>query len=488
MGIHKLLTYVKSTSEIHFPQFESKNNIYISNVIYFDMTYKLIEIYNQFMKLEDLNNYGNISTESDTSIINRMFKYVARELNNLFSKLINYNRAIYVFIDYKFPDAEIAYNLLFKDFVNLSVDKRERLNCIPMIRRDVIDSLLITNLTTNTNDGSISSTNNDLDVSIIDGVRCLFELTNKNDKLSGVDVQQYISLPALLKRNSENIPVYEKIQKLINVGKYRYMILRGAKYMTKKRRANRMFGFFDKDEYVENNLNLTLINVLRKGNIDKVKRFNHYIPFSLVLYALPVIINMIKTKGVYYMGCEIESDFAIAKHVRTYAKHSFPTIYTTDSDLLVLLSDIDCIVKMNGGGTKKPYLINPVQFWKHIFGCQLSPKIIKILCVLLGTDYNPYHQDSPIHIKSFKDILSPDWLNIKTYNEIDEDILLVKIYMKMNEHKTSRFVQQTAAALNIYLNDIEKNFHYINNIETETLDINKFLKYFRDSWFIKSLH
>ena len=139
-----------------------------------------------------------------------------------------------------------------------------------------------------------------------------------------------------------------------------------------------MFGFFDKDEWVENNINATLANVMKKNDYNKLKRFNEYIPFSLVLYSLPIIISYINTPSVYYLGCEIESDFAISKHIHTYSKNSFPTIYTTDTDLLVLLSDVDCVVKMNYPGCKKPYLINPVQFWRNIFNCNLSPRITRL--------------------------------------------------------------------------------------------------------------
>ena len=331
MGIHKLLSHVKNDSDIKFPYYENETKIYISNVIYFDLTYKLIEMYNQFVKHENSNNYGFASKDNDATVINRLFKYISTELHNLFSKLSNYNIAIYTFIDYKFSDANIKYNLLFKDFVNLATDKRERLNSIPMIRRDVVDSLL-------NEDETIS-------LAIFDSVRCLFELISKNDKLQGADVQQFISLPFLLKRSNSAI-IKGKLNQLINIGRYRYMLLRGAKYLTKRRRANRMFGFFERDEYIENNLNYTLINVFRKNDINKVKMFNHYIPFSLVLYALPLIISNIKLDHIYYMGCEIESDFAIAKHVRTYSKYCFPTIYTTDTDLLVLLSDVDCIIRM----------------------------------------------------------------------------------------------------------------------------------------------
>lgn len=474
MGIHKLLSFVKSVSELHFPQFESKENIYISNVIYFDMTYKLIEVYNQFMKTEDLNNYGSVSSESDESVLNRLFAFVAKELSNLFSKLINYNRAIYVFVDYVVPDAVIDFNLLFKDFVNDKVGKRERINYIPMVKREYVKYL---------EDGENMALQQGGEVFnyIAQSVRCMMEVSSIKCKLAGQSIEEWISIPCLLKRNAQNTEMMKKLNYLMNVGRFRYLVLRGAKLMTKRKRGNRMFGFFEKDEWAEGNINATLANVLKKGDLEKVKKYNHYIPFSLVLYALPLIVSMIKTKGVYYLGCEVESDFAIAKHVRAYSKHCFPTIYTTDTDLLVLLSDVDCIVKMNGGNIRKPYLINPVVFWRHLFGCDLSPKVIKIMCVLLGSDYNPFHQDSPIHIKHFKEVLG--WLGVKNYNEIDEDLLLVKICMKMNEHKESRFVQQTAAAMNIYLNDIEKKLHYINNVEPCEIDAIGFLRHFRNNWF-----
>ena len=189
--------------------------------------------------------------------------------------------------------------------------------------------------------------------------------------------------------------------------------------------------------------------------------------------------KQIKTKGVYYLGCEVESDFAIVKHVKSYSKHSFPTIYTNDSDLLVLLNDVDCIVKLNVGTCKKTYLLNPVKFWEELFGCKMNPRIIKIMCVLLGTDYNPYSSESPIHVKNFKEILQ--WLNVENYSDIDEDLLLVKIYMIMKSNPESKYCQQTARALNLYLNDIEYNLHYINEDEALKVNVNGFLRLYRSN-------
>ena len=467
MGIHKLLSYLKSFDDMCFPQYESKQSIYISNVIYFDMMYKLIEIYNQFMKTEEMNNYGLPAKENDEMRINRLFRYVAKELNNIFSKMINYNRAIYAFLDYRFPDCPCQYNVLFRDFIDESVNIKERLNCISMIKREYVELL--------------STDNVELFNNISSSVRCMFELNDRNGKLNGYDLMSWISINCLLKRCQDK-NIIERLKYLDNVGRFRYMMLRGAKFSTRHKRSDRMFGFFERDEWVENNVNATLMNVLKKKDLNKLKKYNQHIPFSFLLYSFPLIIPLIKTKGVYYIGCEIESDFAIAKHVRTYSKFSFPTIYTTDSDLLVLLSDIDCVVKMNCSNSKKPYLINPVKFWHSIFGCNLSPKIIKILCVLLGTDYNPYSNDSPIHIKNFKNILR--FLNIANYSEIDEDVLLTKLYVKMNENKNNIHVKQTAFALNMYLNDVENNLHFINNIEVGSINVQQFLNLYRSSWFL----
>ena len=106
----------------------------------------------------------------------------------------------------------------------------------------------------------------------------------------------------------------------------------------------------------------------------------------------------------------------------------------------------------------KEYYVNPVNFWKYVFKCKISSRIIKILCVLLGTDYNPYDKTSPIHMKCFTDILPR--LNIKSFSDIDEDALLVHIYNIMSQNPTNKHVIATATALNIYLADsIEGKLH-----------------------------
>ena len=222
-----------------------------------------------------------------------------------------------------------------------------------------------------------------------------------------------------------------------------------------------------------------------------------------------MFVKKINFDNVKFFGCEIESDFALSKHVHTYSRNAFPTIYSSDTDMLCLMCDVDCVVKLSiksnrqknpkklKFGTENNYhkffndrnasdnltfFINPTVFWQEIFKCKLNARIIKILCVLMGTDYNPYHPKSPIHIRYFHDILKI--LNIDKFENIDEDILLAKIYVIMKNNENDIYCKQTAIALNMYLNDLEEEIHFITkNTNIDKLDINRFLKYSKRTIF-----
>jgi len=53
MGIYRLLQYVKDCDIIKFAQYESDTRIYISDTIYYDATYKLIELYHKYATNEN---------------------------------------------------------------------------------------------------------------------------------------------------------------------------------------------------------------------------------------------------------------------------------------------------------------------------------------------------------------------------------------------------------------------------------------------------
>ena len=235
-----------------------------------------------------------------------------------------------------------------------------------------------------------------------------------------------------------------------------------------------------------------LVYVSAKFSVKQTRKQHKQTPklpcVPTVLYLIgPLIEDIVQTNKfgaeINIFGCEMEADFALLKHVNTYNKRSFPVIDSPDTDMLCNLCDVPCLIHMKRtypfkGDVKSPlktkeYYINPVNFWKFVFkGKVLNKNIIKILCVLLGTDYNPYDKSSPIHIKSFDEILEK--MNVKEYSEIDEDALRLYVYDIMCKHPTDKHVIATALALNMYLADeLECKIHNLNEeLRTVRADLN----------------
>lgn len=469
MGIYKLLSYINNDCDVKFPQMESGNSVYVSNVTYFDLMFKIVELYNNFFEQQ------HDETADIIELTNELFKYIANELRTILTKLIAYNRAVFVFVDYRFPKAFGCKNVLYKDFMNMQTIEREKINSIPMIKRKHISAI----------ESDEIAINSETFKRITNGVRCEFEINYAFAKSAGVRVTDFISIPCLLKRAREkygptdNVCIM-KLKTLINVGRLRYHLIRGGKLNTRIDRRRTNFGFFSDTVYVKDNINKTLFNVYNSNdNLDALNRWKNYVPLSLVIFAFPRIISMINIRNVYYLGCGLESDFALAKHVRSYSKAAFPTIYTNDTDLLVLLADVPCMLKMMV--KRKIMLINPVEFWRKLFGCKLSTKVISIMCVLMGTDYNPHLPGSPLHINAFTDVLK--LLNVRNYSAIDEDALKLKIYEMLSEYKDHPSCSQTALAINIYTEPHETSFIYLSNIDVNKINVKMYLDMSRKSMF-----
>ena len=462
MGIHKLLSYIGTTCDIKFPQMELGDSVYVSNVIYFDLMFKIVELYNEFFE-------KNRCSDDALTLSNELFEYIANDLRTTFMKLIAYNRAVFVFIDYRFPKAFGCKTILYKDFLNTQISEREKLNAIPMIKRKYVDMI---------EDDSISSDCLAFK-RVIDGVRCAFEVNCDFAKASGRNITNYVSLLCLLKRCTTE-GAASKLKLLILTGRVRYYIIRGGKLNTRITRRRTNMGFFSDTMFVKDNINKTLFNMYNSDdNLETLDKWNSYVPLSLVIYAFPLIINMINVRNVYYLGCGLESDFALAKHVRSYSKAAFPTIYTNDTDLLVLLADVPCMLKMMV--KHKTFLVNPVEFWNKIFGCKVSAKVIAYMCILMGTDYNPRLQDSPIHVNEFADVLK--LMNVDRYSDIDDDALKLKVYEMLKLYKEHPASSQTALAINIYAENHESSFVYLTNIDVNSINVKLYLDMSRKNMF-----
>lgn len=411
------MKYVKEyADENKLPQISKGKSIYVSSVVYFDFTSKLIELYNRYSPY--------------AKDVNVLLSRISNEIIKIFIKILNFNKMIYAFVDYKkLPDIDEC-NVLFRDFIctRNDLDDYERMLSLPVIEKKYLPTIKT-------------------DETLLAKVRCKFEIHSlKNMEINEED---YMNLVDYMKEicNGEEYDdeLFEAVEKLINHGWYRYLLLRGAKRNTIRERTHKLF------------------HDNRGGN--------GTVPFSVVLYSTPVIVKKVSEcvrlkDCVNFFGCCVESDFALSRHVRTYNKFTYPTVYSNDTDMIALLSDIDCAVKFtikDGFGKGNNIVVNPKEFWHKLFGCDLSPAIVRIICVLMGTDYNPYHPKSPIHIRRLSDVL--DLMDVDEFQKIDEDKLRFKLYMIMNENKGNIHVMQTAMALNIYLNNNETDLHVITGNE-----------------------
>jgi hypothetical protein len=115
-------------------------------------------------------------------------------------------------------------------------------------------------------------------------------------------------------------------------------------------------------------------------------------------------------------------------------------------------------------GTEKR-VINPPKFWQSVFGCVMDSQVIKILCVLLGTDYNKYRRGSVIHLKCFSEILT--WLNLKNYSEMTLEMLKNYVYVKIQKYPADMNIKETVVALNLYLNNIEGDLQPIDIVDEQ---------------------
>jgi hypothetical protein len=112
---------------------------------------------------------------------------------------------------------------------------------------------------------------------------------------------------------------------------------------------------------------------------------------QMIIGLLPNLVHRIKTKlqkskckDIYLeiLGCNTEADYVIRKHIKTYSptyneknkpNHysvNKPTIFTIDTDLLVMLADVDCVVNLKMKKIPKINCsvipINLKQFWTWV--------------------------------------------------------------------------------------------------------------------------
>ena len=468
MGIYNLLKLVINHNDRNnITEIEQRNGIYCSNSVYLDVMFKLIDIYEQ----------SDIEDKPFAEILD----IVSEKLKEYLISYQYYNKKLYVFIDLHYIRDLDVQTVYFKDFLPKPSDftTEELEQSTPMMKKGESDETKVRLIYELTSRDSIL---NDVDVDEYLSVKNISSPLVKNissplvknissplvknissplvknissplvkniskkttmkdnDETSSMDITMKDNGEPLMKDNGEtsslkdngeplmkNISgplmkdINEKssmdISAIVSHAWYRFLVLRGCKLSVKNKRAT----------YNEKWKN-----------------------FRAIIYSFPLIIQKMNLQDVEFFACVSESDYAIVKHIKTYNINNYPTIITNDTDLLVLLADVDCVVKIFNKYNSRFYTVIPKNFWNKVFNCNLEINIIKILCVMCGSNYN---LDRNNNLKRFDEILRI--MNVEKYSELTEDSLKLMLYNQAKNHP-STYIRRTLLAFNLFVNYTEE--------------------------------
>lgn len=328
-------------------------------VAYFDCTSSIIQstIYylnKQFSNKPKRFTFNEIDIKNDIiNHINNICHWCAYELN--YKILTTRCQDNILTIDYKFSNF-LNPNLKFSigSIKDLELNELESKKAIPMIPKNV----------------------NLEDVETIKPlVRCNFELFQH---YSNADFE-FVRLETFKDKLKEED--YEEIER---IGLYRYIVLRYLKLQEIHKRRNKLSTF---------NINNKLYEA---ENFDEeFKKYLLKIPYTLIISIVPVVINylMIHIRknninvNVQVLGCEVESEFVIKKHIETYYPNRKKIIVSNDSDFIQIFYDLDGYVKTNIE-SYLDILICPKSFWEWLFKGVPSYEDVLCFCLKLGTDYS----------------------------------------------------------------------------------------------------
>ena len=376
-----------------------------SQTVYIDGTYFLIQFYQQ-------------STEPVTE--DYLYYKLNEYLANLKAEHINFFLDIHYItrLDYN-PKYIIKY---YPKSQKLS--KEEMLESIPF----VLKSKIMTNNEINL-DKLINYPAGD--------IICSYEFHTRDFEFRKFKIDDFISVPNISRQlMTENVPtqITDKILALKRAGWNRYLVKRLGKYSKKQAR----------DQYNEEHTH--------DFNLGK---FIGLFPLNFTTKLSKKVLEKVD-----FFGCAVDAELALAKHLKMYNKHTFPKVITCDTDMLAHLCDIDCNLSLELPDCI--YNFSPKEFWKSIFNCYLPANVIRIVCCLLGTDYN---YKSKIAIDSVEELLP--LLHVEKYDDITIKGLLTWIETKGDELKLGS-IHTTILAINIYLSNIESTVLNLKHIP-ETL-------------------
>jgi hypothetical protein len=486
MGIIKLTKffneYVNSLPKTHTQ--------IISEICYIDYTANLVITTSNISKKYSKNdkifklNQENLSTNTQStsqqdymSIIHELCnKIINTCVTNIIEQIENnkYFKKYIIVFDYKYlskfnPNFQFNDDLL-NDYISQLQFQKDHIDSIPMIPKNLLNNSIL-----------------NTPISVLkESVRNLYELRIKNC------ITEYQNLYTLLQQIPlDNVNELTIIQSLINFGLYRYIVLRGAKNTTRRDRNIKTLcktihshkSFLESSELgnILDNINIRLFSSYKfstQSFKNTLNSFKNNINYTLIVNLIPILVSKIKSEiktrniktQIDFIGCENESDFVIRKHILLYNSLNCPTVYTTDSDLFMLLSDVNCYIRIKSSNLN--IRIKPNLFWQWLTGLKnIYLNDIIAFCCILGNDYNHF-KFTKYKVDTIEDIRGLFKNNKTLYTNIYNHA--VKLYQKYKSTVRGPINELLyfLISLDMYkqCDLIENEIHYITSINKNLYD------------------
>lgn len=511
MGIENLYTFLY---EYYNEVLSKRTDNYHSDICYIDCTSKIYSILNSsYNKIKGRKKFTN--NQDIYILIDEILDHLAENISRQIKENKFYKRYILLFdvtfdSTTEFIDLNEKLLYYYKKYEDLTqFDKKEKAAATCLIPKltnlHTVTLQNLHSLVKNASDVRWSYWNTTRDITDYVSVSWLMRNVEKEYKLYfKKNIQEDLKNVSKLTIEKQNkINIYKKLQYANKIGFQHYLMKRGLKrFATKKER----YPF--KDEVVNSYFK-------DKAEVFSDTFFKHYYkiePQMLVelvpnlVYKIQILTESID-KDIEYLGCEYEADFVIKQHIKYYnLSNKQVTVSTTDTDLLLLLSDIDCLVKIKGRrfdvNDNVNLLIKPKEFWEWVTKKKnIRYKNLVALAVRLGSTYNCLKNKFSIyninevrrcnfeiiyedlyanlldeldHMSSEIEYIKLQIEELKSHTEEDNryKIKELKEFKSKKEDEFKSYLQMFGALEKyIQADHIEKEFHYIKG-ERE-LNINK---------------
>lgn len=389
MGIHHLRSLItKSNTTIRNP-----------TMFYFDFTSKFINLCIKVQRQLEASHIVFVSTSSKLEyIIDQLIVLMHETITRSVARYAKQSASVRtnVVFDFKYL-CNVPHVFTFDPAIlnQYKISSKEAKACTPMISKRAFKSLI--------QQCQLGTpTQKFLEEHVFNSVRNSYEIKWNYWRPSSI-IKKYVTIDYLI-RTIESCDdttmkfVINVLQHCRNIAISRYIFLRGAKQLTRKSRRTKK-NKMDINEIIYSSAN-NFAETIRSAQLD----ISHAMLISLLPRITAKFIrnyrNDVNAYNIKFYGCEFEAEYVINNSVRKQSDTRNTVVYTSDSDMIAVLGDIDCTVCLFDNGSKRYAYINPKQFWTSYIATEFKNNgididisgqlqdVISLFVCILGTDYN----------------------------------------------------------------------------------------------------